>query len=249
MKVKLSSLVELKVHNQLSFQFYFVSFQEYIYTLLFYCNITGIPKPPGNIELTLINNGQDLLVTWNSESSKLQPISQYRVSVRSTNVDTKSNIRSRRQSEPELQEYVTTEERFLLEKVENEKTYTIQVCAENDFGHACADSNEFTIRGKEGEPRMVVLISDGLEPSDDAESATIATLSQGYVIAIILLPLILLLVVCILVISVIIYSCCRYNSKHYYPSQQGRNNYPGQLFRGGGARGHLPPPPPPPVCQ
>lgn len=180
----------------------------------------GTPKPPSNIELRLTNDEQDLLVTWTSESSKLRPITQYRVSVRTAVVDdTKSaDIRSRRQSDIEVKKYTTPEERLLLEKIESGKTYTIQVCAENNLGHACAEPKGFTISGKDGEPRTLVLNSDGLEP----ESSTVdSTLPQGYIIVIILLPCILFLAVCILVISVIICSCSRYNSKQYYPSQQG----------------------------
>ena len=187
---------------------------------------TGIPKAPSNIDLSLTNSEQDLLITWESESSKLQPISQYRVSVRTANLDDpKSAIRSRRQSEEfEVKEYVTAEERLLLEDIESGKTYTIQVCAENDFGHACASPKEFAISGKDGEPKTLVLISDGLaEPSESATAST--ALPEGYIIAIILLPCILVLVVCILVISVIICSCSRYNSKHYYPSQQGTHRW------------------------
>ena len=142
------------------------------------------------------------------------------MSVRTADIADNSNIRSRRQSEVEVKEYATSEERLLLENIESGKSYTVQVCAENDFGHACAAPKEFVINGKDGEPRTLVLISDGLEPS---ESATVVTgLPQGYVIAIILLPCVLVLAVCILVISVIICSCSRYNSKHYYPSQQGK---------------------------
>jgi hypothetical protein len=187
----------------------------------------GTPKPPSNIELSLTNDEQDLLVTWTSESSKLRPITQYRVSVRTTVVDdTKSaDIRSRRQSDVEVKEYTTPEERLLLENVESGKRYTIQVCAENDLGHACAEPKGFTISGKDGEPKTLVLISEGLEPPSES-STVVSTLPQGYIIVIILLPCILFLAVCILVISVIICSCSRYNSKHYYPSQQGIiNNY------------------------
>ncbi|MCG8623570.1 MAG: fibronectin type III domain-containing protein [Proteobacteria bacterium] len=160
-------------------------------------------------------------MTWTSESSKLQPITQYRVSVRTENLDDSKSvdIRSRRQSDVELKEYITPEERLLLEDVEGGKTYTIQVCAENDLGHACALPAVVSIKVGDG-PKTLVLISDGL---GDAEPTTVAsTLPQGYVIIIILLPCILFLAVCILVISVIICSCSRYNSKNYYPSQQGK---------------------------
>ena len=145
------------------------------------------------------------------------------MSVRTVDVDDSKSVdvRSRRQSDVEVKEYVTPEERLLLEDVKGGKTYTIQVCAENDLGHTCANPEVVSITiGKDGEPRTLVLISDGLE---DAESSTaVSTLPQEYIIVIILLPCILFLAVCILVISVIICSCSRYNSKNYYPSQQGK---------------------------
>ena len=176
--------------------------------------------PPSDVELSLINDGQNLRVTWTSESTKLRPVSQYRILVKSIDAaNSKSNEQSRvkRQTESGLKEFITTNTTLLLEQIEIGKTYTIQVCAENDFGRACADPKELTTRGKDEEPRKFVLVSEGLE----RDESTTATLPLGSILAIVLLPSILILVVCILIVSVIACSCCRHNSKNYYPSQQG----------------------------
>lgn len=187
----------------------------------------GTPKAPGSVKLQLTNGGKDLLVTWKSEPSTLQPISQYRVSIGITNaVNPQSgSSRSRRQTfhnETNVEEYITADTKFLLEDVESGKMYTVQVCAENDLGRTCASVMEFSIKRQDGKPAVLVM-SNGLGSLDEA---TEASLPQGYIVAIILLPLILVLVCCILIVSVIICSCCRYNSKNYYPSEQGTYNAP-----------------------
>lgn len=177
---------------------------------------SGVPKPPSDIELQLKNDAKDLLVTWKAEASALQPISHFRVSVRTADI---SSDRSRRQasveSSSDSEEFVTMDTQVLLEGVENDKTYIIQVCAENDLGHACASPKEFTIEREEGNVPVIKISSSGLNPGDKSSS-----LPKGY-IALIILPVLVLLGICILLLSVLVCSCCRSSSKKYYPSYQG----------------------------
>ena len=195
-----------------------ISYNDYLNTLT-----TGVPKPPSDVELQLTNKDEDLLVTWKAEPSPLQPVSQFRISVRTTDIPSRTNNvgQSKRQANGdsgETGEYITTDTKLLLEDVESEKMYTIQVCAENDVGHACAEPKDFEIKKEVG--KVLLVTSGGLQPSNKSWP-----FPKQYIVLIIILPIILVLAVCILLISIIVCSCCcRQNSKNYYPSQQGMHS-------------------------
>ena len=173
--------------------------------------------------MELTNGGKDLLITWRAEQTPLQPVSQFRITVKSTDASRSRRSligRSSRQAndETETTEHLTTNTRLILENVESERMYTIQVCAENDLGHSCAPAKSVTIKS-DGKLRILHQASSaGLGPSNNAESTS---LPLGYIIAIVVVPSLLMLVVCLLIISVVLCSCYRHNSKNYFPSQQG----------------------------
>lgn len=156
----------------------------------------------------MVNDGKDLLITWEFTSTDLQPVEQFAVDVR--NRQPISRI-TKRQSGTSVQTYRTADNKIVLEDIDLDAEYFIQVCAENSLGRTCTEP--ITIQGKE----LVAMFAktDAVVTGDENRVPVWVYI----IIAVALLLVCLLLLVCVCVCV-----CCRMSKQqHYYPSKQGES--------------------------
>lgn len=188
--------------------------------LLFFSHkcFLGIPTTPSKIQFQY--EGDQVHITWDAESTSLQPIDQFIVIVEAT--PTRSLIRSRRQipapSAGNRWEY-ETEDTSLTLTIEDlsEKSYTVSVCAVNHLGRECSSPQALINKPTASPGKGQTLKASGLI-SEEVEKRAV---SRPLVIAIAVVVPLMLLVLCIASIcAVMICKHCSI-SKSYYPARQG----------------------------
>ena len=168
--------------------------------------------PLTDIQTHYLNSNKDVLLTWKSEPTDLQPINEYVVVVSSASFVSSVEPRQKKDDLSSVVEYSTPWTYFLIEGLDQQQSITVHVCAENDLGRTCT------------EPPLnlsFVELTSPKEIKDQEETG----LELKYLIPIIVLP-ILLAVLCfvLLLVAVVICVCAKSRSKHYYPARQGNSS-------------------------
>ena len=170
---------------------------------------TGIPFVPRNVQSQLVNDGKDLLISWEFVSNDLQPIEQFAVEVRTRQPISRI---AKRQSGSSVQTIKTGDNKIVLEDIDQDAEYFIQVCAENSLGRTCA--KPIILKGND----LVVVIAktDGVAPGL-GNGVSPLPMFVYIIIAVALILVFLLLVLCFC-------ACVCYRlrkQQHYYPAKEG----------------------------